>query len=274
MKDDASFAKLLKEVDKEEKADAEAKAALRREAQDVSLAEKPQAPVSLTTMMDRQKAKAEQAAKEPIGDAMEKPKRQPSDMRGYRKTEDGKTTTFFHMDIDDEAKRLLDAQGRTPMKLDAPVEEAASGDKSAWNHAGTWESKNLMKWVSSELDAWVGTQVELPSGFSGAITVTEMSAVQGNAEAVTVRGKRRRVLDVCFHAKWTLALEDGGQATGTIHFDDVSMDDDAEVRVEIDASSSNAAKPVAAAFVSNASQGLQPALAARLEALKADFGEL
>ena len=44
-------------------------------------------------------------------------------MRGYKKTSDGKTTSYFHTEISEEAKRLIEQQGfGKPQKLEAPVE--------------------------------------------------------------------------------------------------------------------------------------------------------
>ena len=48
-----------------------------------------------------------------------------SDMRGYKKTADGKTTSYFHTEISEEAKKLIEAQGfGKPQKLEAPGEES------------------------------------------------------------------------------------------------------------------------------------------------------
>ena len=46
-------------------------------------------------------------------------------MRGYKKTADGKTTSYFHTEISEEAKKLIEAQGfGKPQKLEAPTEES------------------------------------------------------------------------------------------------------------------------------------------------------
>ena len=66
-------------------------------------------------------------------------------VRGYKKTKDGRTTTFFHRDIDDEAKKLIG--NIAPKKID-PVKlksenDPTKGDGSAWNKGGRMRRKTL-----------------------------------------------------------------------------------------------------------------------------------
>ena len=56
-----------------------------------------------------------------------------SEMRGYKKTSDSKTTSYFHTEISEEAKRLIEQQGfGKPQKLEAPVEVPRPLKRIAW----------------------------------------------------------------------------------------------------------------------------------------------
>ena len=57
----------------------------------------------------------------------------------------GKKTSYFHNELSEEAKQLIG--DIAPKKLDpataAPATTTTSGDKSSWNHAGTWEERDV-----------------------------------------------------------------------------------------------------------------------------------
>merc|ERR1711998_520761 len=248
---------------------------IRREAQDTANAAAPQAPVSVATMVNRQKEKKAEADKKAAAEVTADEDAGDLSMRGYKTRSDGKTTSFFHMDISDEAKALL-AQNAGHKKLDAPVNEVADPKgKSTWNAAGTWESKNLRKWVEEQLDLWIGFSVDIkaPDGTAGHISVSKIEGLEGPAEIVMMRGKRKRVLDLSFTIHWTLLVADH-KATGKLIFQDVSADDEAEVRCEVDGSSAPQARPLAEMYAKSSGDGLQPALMAKLQAFLADFAEL
>merc|ERR1719191_30805 len=283
VKADPSFDTLEKQVLTEKEKDEKQKAEIRREAQDTANAAAPQAPVSVATMVNRQKEKKAEADKKaaadaapvtagaypPEGDEVDK------SMRGYKTRADGKTTSYFHMDISDEAKALL-AQNAGHKKLDAPVAETTDPKgKSVWNNAGTWESKDMRKWVEEQLDRWVGFSVDIkaPDGTAGHISVSKIEGLEGPAEIVMARGKRKKVLDLSFTIHWTLLVADH-KATGKLIFQDVSADDEAELRCEVDGSSAPEARPLADMFAKSSGDGLQPALTAKLQAFLADFAEL
>ena len=93
-------------------------------------------------------------------------------IRGYKTTKDGKTTSFFHRDIDDEAKKLIGSIA--PKKITTPVEPKvapASGAGSAWNNGGTYEEKNMDKWAKGRLKELLdGSTVSLFKKYSLKIT--------------------------------------------------------------------------------------------------------
>eukprot|EP01036_Dinobryon_divergens_P027484 gene27484-36263_t len=63
-----------------------------------------------------------------------------SNCRGYKKTSDGRTTTFFNREIDETAKKLIGDIAPKPIQVG-----------SAWNKAGTYEETILTPWASAYL---------------------------------------------------------------------------------------------------------------------------
>eukprot|EP00929_Paragymnodinium_shiwhaense_P038701 TRINITY_DN20428_c0_g1_i1.p1 TRINITY_DN20428_c0_g1~~TRINITY_DN20428_c0_g1_i1.p1 ORF type:complete len:401 (+),score=144.26 TRINITY_DN20428_c0_g1_i1:70-1272(+) len=161
-------------------------------------------------------------------------------MRGYKTTSDGKKTSYFHTEISEEAKALIAAQGfGKPQKLETPVEDKeGKGGGSTWNQAGTYEEKNMMKWLTDRLkEKLVGISMELPGNWkntSGAISITGIEEVKGDATISMSRGKRRHVLDLALevHCECKLAEESG---KAKYHISEVNTgDDDREVKLDID----------------------------------------
>lgn len=79
-------------------------------------------------------------------------------MKGYKKTADGRTTTYFNNDLTEEAKALIG--DIAPKKLEPAAGAGGAGtgtggdggnDVSAWNKAGTWESRDMTRFVFLEI---------------------------------------------------------------------------------------------------------------------------
>lgn len=77
-------------------------------------------------------------------------------LKGYKKTADGKTTSYFTQEIDEKTKALIG--DIAPKRLDPQPfqKDSVAGDScgsaspspspiSAWNKAGTWEEKSYTK---------------------------------------------------------------------------------------------------------------------------------
>lgn len=70
-------------------------------------------------------------------------------MKGYKKTTDGRVTTYFNNELTDETKALIG--DIAPKKLESTTagagerreNEAADSNVSVWNKAGTWESRDM-----------------------------------------------------------------------------------------------------------------------------------
>lgn len=96
-----------------------------------------------------------------------------TEMRGYKKTADGKTTTYFHRELSEEDKKLLGDSTPKPISPAAsndPTVTAAGagGVGSAWNGAGTWEEKSYTTWARKHLEELiVGASMNVPVTASG-----------------------------------------------------------------------------------------------------------
>jgi tetratricopeptide (TPR) repeat protein len=79
-----------------------------------------------------------------------------STFRGYKKTSDGRTTTFFNNELDSETKALIG--DIAPKKIDPAVAltENSSSGESVWNKAGTWEERVHTPWATARLRELLG----------------------------------------------------------------------------------------------------------------------
>ena len=135
-------------------------------------------------------------------------------MRGYKKTKDGRTTSYFTREVSEEEKALLQqtagpqligsatsSAATTPTASLAPtpipannVQESATSTAaaSAWNQAGTWEEKDTSVWCTSCLKKHL-TTAAVPGIYSA--KVKEVKDCSGDASVVLTRGKKRYVFD-------------------------------------------------------------------------------
>jgi len=200
-------------------------------------------------------------------------------LRGYKKTSDGRTTSFFNNELDEKAKALIGditPQAIKPSEA-AAAPAGAAGGGSAWNSAGTFEAKNKTEWASEKLEQMlVGVEVSLPEGM-GAIKVHALKDLTGDAEVTTMRNKKKYLFDFEFTLEWRGEIKDIGPCKGTLKYPDVTPDCDGEYDVlfEVDKHTPPAARGVLDAYVRSGGQGLQPAVTAAIgafiEAYKAEF---
>ena len=82
-----------------------------------------------------------------------------NEMRGYKTLADGRKTSFFHMEVSEEAKRLQAEQGSFVhgKKIDATeaekFEAKVTNGASVWNSSGTPEEKDMTKWAEERLQS-------------------------------------------------------------------------------------------------------------------------
>lgn len=126
-------------------------------------------------------------------------------MKGYKVLDNGKKTTFFHMDIAPEQKAKLD-QANKPQALSAATQVAGNSKAgSQWNSAGTFEEKDMTKFATEAITtALVGTSALLDSEV---VEVTGVSDFDGSASHTVIRGARKTPFDFTFAVDWTAHLD-------------------------------------------------------------------
>lgn len=141
-------------------------------------------------------------------------------VRGYKIRSDGKKTSYFDREIDEDAKRLIgdiapkklgeENGGSGPRPIDATG--AAAEGTSAWNTAGTWEERDVTPWANGTLSAaLLAAEYVLPPGSpspGARATVTKISKIDGHASFATVRGKKRYMYEFSITIEWALTMGD------------------------------------------------------------------
>lgn len=255
-----AFPELIEKAKQDKEKDADDKAKLKRDAQDVRVelhnASTARAP-------PQKKDKKEGETEEDVS------------MRGYKTRADGKKTSYFHTDISDEAKKLIEQQGfGKPKKLDVPAEGASDvkGGGSQWNQAGTYEEKGMMKWITDGLKSnLVGITFQLPNGTGGSITTTAVDAVKGDASISVSRGKRRHLLDITFEVEFESKVGDAS-GKGKFAFSEVTTgDDEPEISLDMSSDTPPALREVFNAFAKPGGQGLQPLIVKELKKVVEEY---
>jgi len=254
-----AFGEIIEKTKQDKAKDLEDKANLKRDAQDVRV-ELHNASTS------RQSQKPKTDKQEGEGDGM----------RGYKTRADGKTTSFFHTDITDEAKELIAKAGfGAPKKLDAPIEEkAAKGGGSSWNQAGTYEERSQMKWVKENLpQALKDINLDLPQG--GSLKVSAIVDIAGDASITVARGKRKHVLDLTFNVEYELKVGDD-TGKGKFCYAEVTadLDDEFEVKCEVSSDTGAGLREVVDAYVKPNGTGLQPLVTKAVKDFIVEFKKL
>jgi len=141
--------------------------------------------------------------------------------KGYKRTADGRTTTYFNRELDDTAKQLL--KGTTAPKplgsleavsssfsstpgtsvvaaAAAAADNGSSVTASTWNTAGTWEEREMSSYATERLktlclQAAYTTYATDPSRVNIHASITEVKKCEGEAQVILARGKKRHVFD-------------------------------------------------------------------------------
>jgi len=207
---------------------------------------------------------------------------QQSSMRGYKLTEDGKKTSYFHMDISEEAKRLIgDCR---PQKIE-PVSESAPSTsapslKSAWNES-TWEAKGYNKWVEKKVhEVFPLTQALGTPPAEEFECVCSYDSFDGDLEIVTMRGGPRIINNVSYTFAWKLYKKSARGAAAAqdekkeiadgklIYHNDGNAEYDTEFTHGVIKSEASTAVNT---YIKKEGSVLQAALMAKIEGMMADF---
>ncbi|CAM9514340.1 unnamed protein product [Ectocarpus fasciculatus] len=196
-------------------------------------------------------------------------------MKGYKITADGKKTTYFNNDLTEEAKALIG--DIAPKKLEPaaaalPAETSGGGNEaSAWNKAGTWESRDMTSWAKQRLEELL-VGVELDTSES-VVKVVKVDKLEGDAEISFSRGKKRYMFDYRFDLKWEAPDLDCGPAKGVLMYPDVGQDCEGvyDVECRVDSSTPTAARAFVDRHVRPEGSGLREAVLARLTTFTTEY---
>jgi len=168
-------------------------------------------------------------------------------LRGYKKTSDGRTTSYFTRELSEEEKKLLGTNApkkldnTAPSKVPALISPQAAaegkGKASAWNQAGTWEEKNTSDWCTGHLRSkLLSATAELVDGAHVA-TVIKVDSLTGDASVAVVSGKKRYIFD--FHASLQYEIRDESVdeviASGSFKLPDINSASHDELEVDVPA---------------------------------------
>lgn len=212
--------------ERKEKLDAEEKA--KREEQEKREKERKE--------RERERRKAEKKEESDDDDDDELTEAELAMMRGYKKTKDGRTTSYFTRELSAEEKsRMADI---APKRLDAT--SSASTPKptaavaSAWNQAGTWEEKDTTAWCQDKLKE----RLESTTVTSACdADITKVDDLSGHASVAIAGGKKRYIFE--FHGKLEYEMTDiesgATVAKGVMRLPDICSTSHDEVEVTFDA---------------------------------------
>jgi tetratricopeptide (TPR) repeat protein len=158
-------------------------------------------------------------------------------MRGYKKTSDGRVTSYFSREQSVKEKQLLGdiapkRNDNNPAAVSSPENNAAGTGSSKWNQAGTWEEKDTTDWCRESLESRL-KETKAESSGSGVAVVTEVKDMIGDASVATVSGKKRYIFD--FHCAVSFDIRepdtDDVLATGTLNLPDICSTHHEELEV-------------------------------------------
>ena len=198
-----------------------------------------------------ERRKAQAAAKKEDSDTEDElTEKELAQLRGYKKTSDGRVTSYFTREqsqaeknlIGDIAPKLLEQPTRADAQAPAQVSPASSGEgtgakgrPSAWNQSGlTWEEKDTTEWCRCRLESRL-RETKAEGGGPVAALVTNVENMTGHASVATVSGKKRYIFD--FHCKLIFDVRDADTddvlATGTLQLPDICSTHHEELEVNL-----------------------------------------
>lgn len=142
--------------------------------------------------------------------------------KGYKKTSDGRTTSYFHRELDETAKKLMG--DCTPRRIDHAHSTSTSNKAgSAWNASGTTvEEADMTERAKKELRrALKAASADVEDA---KVAVSEIKSLKGEASRVVMRGRARFLYEFSFDV--VCRDEKSGETLGTLKFEDVTSDDD------------------------------------------------
>jgi len=155
--------------------------------------------------------------------------------RGYKKTKDGRTTSYFTretssedtIDLNVAPQRLPTTTSTKAISATICRSQSSSGDLtkkqgSAWNEAGTWEERDTSEWCTTTLRKYLLESLIDSTRYTA--KVTEVSDLSGDASVAITRGKKCFLFD--YHCKLQYDIMDSADdqivASGSFNLPDIS----------------------------------------------------
>jgi hypothetical protein len=173
-------------------------------------------------------------------------------LKGYKKTSDGRTTSYFTREQTDHEKELIGSIA--PKRLDDLSSSLSSpnlisdlggagGGPSAWNASGTtWEEKDTTDWCTKALEQCLldttSAHYSSTSSKTFIAVVKKVTDVKGDASVAIAGGKKRYIFD--YHVdgiEYEISDADGGAnvvASGSIRLPEVHSANTSEEELEVE----------------------------------------
>lgn len=168
-------------------------------------------------------------------------------MRGYKKTADGRTTSYFTRELSEEEKlRIGDI---APKRLDENTislpcnnnitpalmnqADVTPATASVWNQAGTWEEKDTTEWCKSQLRARLEETIVFTETFD--VDITEVDELTGDASVAVVSCKKRYIFDFHVKLKYEIKRTDESNlvvGSGVVRLPDICSTHHDEIEVD------------------------------------------
>jgi tetratricopeptide (TPR) repeat protein len=190
----------------------------------------------------REERKAARKEKQPESDSEDElTEKELAMLRGYKKTSDGRTTSYFTREQTEKEKELIGCI--QPKRLEssassATSEQAQSNVGSVWNQAGiTWEEKDTTDWSKSTLKECLLEAIGVHSNEFGTYIaqVKEVDSLTGDASVALAGGKKRYIYDFHTDLKYEIVNEEKDcVASGSLRLPDINSAHTAEEELEVD----------------------------------------
>lgn len=192
-------------------------------------------------------------------------------LRGYKKTSDGRTTSYFNNEMDEKTKSLIgDITPKTIAAAAANTSTTTVNGGSAWNTAGTFESKNVTPWAKERIEELLGG-VEFECG-ACSVSVLSVKDVTGDAEVTMNRGKRKFLCDFDVTVEWKIVSNGGAkEGKGSMVIRDINAEKEYDYQVTVDSTNCKEVALDVNAYVKSGSSGLQRAIYAGLDTFFKEF---
>lgn len=169
-------------------------------------------------------------------------------MRGYKKTADGHTTSYFTRELSDADKAILASTNQSPQRIDGassaisancsstsqPSENSAVEGfvGSEWNFAKTFEEKDI-SFTSKQYLREKLKQVSIRDIKGYHVVVKDVKEVQGDVIRVFSRGKMKFIYDLSVDIIFAMNSVDAKRnTTGKCIITDIIADKVAEVQIQ------------------------------------------